>query len=354
MRCSIIILSHGRPDLTVECVRSLAETTDTREAEIIVFDNGSPTKDLEVLQAELEHPAAKLISGARNWGFAGGSNRAAAAASGTILVFLNNDITALPGWLDPLADALGEKDTAIAGSLLLYPSGRVQHAGIGLGLWGLPLNLGVNRPPEEFQGRLASLGTTGACMAITADMFARLGGFDEAYFFSYEDVDLCMRAGSRGLRTVVRCDSKLIHHESATSLAGPVHKLRSEAEEVFLTRWQGKIETFIAREFRKLESLGIRTAAIFGTGRAGLRMLVNIRALSKLEAIAFVDSRPEMTGKVVSGLPVYLPQDIPGTVDAVLAASMYIDELQQEAAEAGICDRFIATVFRNPGPSLFG
>ena len=340
-RATLIILAYGDAGLTGNCLRSLAETAASGDCEIIVFDNGSERAEVEMLASYAAGTGARLIRCDENLGFSAGCNAAAAIAQGDVLVFLNNDIEAQPGWLKPLLSALEKPETAIAGSLLLYPGGSVQHAGTGLGLWGLPAHLGRDADPNdaEIQVERRVLAVTGACLAVPLDVFSWLGGFDESYFFSYEDVDLCLRARARGLRTSFCPTSRLIHHESATDPDGPVHAARVDAEEIFLRRWSNVLERSAGRELSGLKTEGIERAAIFGTGRAGKNML-RIAREAGIEIACFVDSRPEMEGGEVEGLPVRHPARLKEKVDAVLGASMFLEQIRRAAEQGGIGDLF--------------
>ncbi len=344
-RTSITILAHGEAEMTGICVDSLLNTTPTG-AEIILFDNGSSETEAERLDRLAHQTGIHLIRSNINLGFAAGCNAAATEERGEILVFLNNDIEARRGWLEPLQAALDDLDIGLAGSLLLYPEGTVQHAGIGLGLWGLPAHLGRDALPDdpELRSDRFVLGVTGACLATRAALFKELGGFDERYFFSYEDVDLCLRARRRGLRSIYCRDSVLVHHESATKPEGPAHASRGKAQELFIERWGGVLDRAAGRELIKLEAGGISSVAIFGTGGAGRRMLALSQKLTGIEVICFADSRPEMDGRVIEGLAVHHISRLPDGIDAVLGASIYVEQLRREAIKAGIAEIFKTAV----------
>src|SRR5690625_2896892 len=77
--------------------------------EIIVADNHSD--DETVAWVREYAPEVKVVELDRNYGYAGGNNRAAAAATGDILLFLNNDVAVTKNWLAPLSDTLDRKST---------------------------------------------------------------------------------------------------------------------------------------------------------------------------------------------------------------------------------------------------
>lgn len=142
-------------------------------------------------------------------GFAATCNRGATQATGDVLVFLNDDTIPQPGWLDPLAAAV--RDDTIAGNLLLYPDGNVQHSGVFLRRRG-PYLEAYNRRTAAPANEVPAV--TGACLAIAHTTWDRLDGFDEGYRNGYEDVDLCLRHRQTGGRVWYAPDSVVVHVES--------------------------------------------------------------------------------------------------------------------------------------------
>ena len=192
---SVIIPLFNRDDLTERCLAAIERHTP--EVEVVLVDNASTdsTRHRDV-----------AVRNDTNLGFARACNQGAEAATGDTLVFLNNDTEVHAGWLDPLEQALGQYD--IAGSRLVYPDGTLQHAGIVVDFTQQPgleaRGVQTDEPSREVDA------VTGACLAIMADDFDRLGGFDEGFWNGYEDVDLCLRAGP-----VWYCaDSTVTHLES--------------------------------------------------------------------------------------------------------------------------------------------
>jgi GT2 family glycosyltransferase len=185
--------------------------------EVIVVDNGS-LPAAEVALGSI--PGLTLRRHETNLGFARGCNAGARSARGRYLLFLNNDTIPQPDWLPPMLAACDEDPRiGIVGSLLLYPQTReVQHAGLDVGPDGIPFHR--HRFASAHALAVASGGivhaVTGACLLTTADLFARLGGFDEGFVNGYEDVDFCLRAREAGRLTYYCSKSVLLHYESAT------------------------------------------------------------------------------------------------------------------------------------------
>ena len=131
---SIIIPVRNQWKLTEACLRSLAEHTPQDDIQILVMDNGS-TDDTSTqcapLGAALFGSRFRHIPLGHNRNFGPACNEGAHAADADYLFFLNNDTLLTAGWLPPLLDAFARQpDLGATGPLLLYPDGRVQHAGV--------------------------------------------------------------------------------------------------------------------------------------------------------------------------------------------------------------------------------
>src|SRR6185295_3561299 len=99
--------------------------TERGTYELILVDNGSQD------DTPLLYPAAdKVLTLDKNLGFARACNLGAGIAAGDVLVFLNNDTEVHAGWLPALVDPLAAPGVGMTGARLVYPNGRIQHAGI--------------------------------------------------------------------------------------------------------------------------------------------------------------------------------------------------------------------------------
>jgi GT2 family glycosyltransferase len=210
-------------------------TTNDRRPEIIVVDDGST--DATELQLEPYRDSIVFVSRTINGGFARACNDGAAAASGELLVFLNNDTIPFAGWLHELCEYARHHPTAaIVGAKLLYPSGLVQHAGVVIGQDKIPRHLYAGFPaqhPAVNRSRRFQI-VTAACALVRREAFERLGGFDTAFVNGYEDVDLCLRAGQSGAEIHYCHTSALVHLESVTE--GRWSELRAN-ERLYDERW---------------------------------------------------------------------------------------------------------------------
>lgn len=145
-------------------------------------------------------------------GFAATCNRGAKSTEADVLVFLNDDTIPQPGWLEALVTPLEQDGIGIVGARLTYPDGSIQHSGVVFARHADGI-VALNRHVEAESGPVPAV--TGACLAITRELFDTLGGFDEAFVNGYEDVDLCLRAQTvLGEGCWYAAESNVVHLES--------------------------------------------------------------------------------------------------------------------------------------------
>ena len=215
---SIVVPVYNQAPFTLACIDALLGHQTRHSFEILVGDDGSTDATATAVAAI---PGVRHVRHAENLGFVRNCNATAAQASGRYVVFLNNDTLVLPGWLDALIGTL-ENDPGIglAGSKLLYPDGRLQECGAIVWRDGSAWNYGRLADPRrpEFCYLRDVDYVSGASIALAADLWRQLGGFDEIFVPAYaEDADLAFRVRDRGLRTVVQPLSQLLHFEGISS-----------------------------------------------------------------------------------------------------------------------------------------
>jgi len=236
-RCSVLVPTYSAAALLHECLTALLADLDGRQdVEVVVSDDGSTDDTPAVLSAFA--PDVRVVRSEENRGFARACNAAAAAALGDLLLFYNNDLVPHPGWLDELLRYADRTPAAaVIGSKLLFPDGRVQHAGVVMCSDGYPRHVYAGFPAgAEVTNRSGPVRiVTGACLVTPASWFRELGGFDQRYRNGYEDVDYCLRAAEAG-GEVHYCHRSVLTHLVSASRE---HRLAEfvETEREFLRRW---------------------------------------------------------------------------------------------------------------------
>jgi len=224
LRVSIVIPSKDNPATLKACIDSIVEKTHGIDYEIIVADNGSRESATHAyLSAISKTPSVTVVSAPGPFNFSKINNDARRHATGSILVFLNDDTKVIAdSWLTELASLAYREDVGAAGALLLYPNGSVQHAGILIGVGGATEHA-FRYQPGESRGYLDLLrcrrevtAVTGACLAISAKHFDMVGGFDETLLVTCNDVDLCLKLRAAGLVNIWTPWARLEHWESLT------------------------------------------------------------------------------------------------------------------------------------------
>ena len=131
---------------------------------------------------------------------------------GQVLVFLNNDTEVItPDWLQRLAEIALLPDVATVAPLL-YPDHTIQRAGVVVGMGGWADHVFQSEPLQHYPTPSSPapcpcnvLANTGACVAIAAERFDTLGGFDEAFEICGSDVELGIRAQAGPAQCLSAC-----------------------------------------------------------------------------------------------------------------------------------------------------
>ncbi len=205
-----LVLNYGTPEETVNAVRALQSSRRPLD-QIIVVDNGSPDDSEEQLRATLEPEGITVIETGENLGFSGGNNvgiRLALRQGADQVLLVNSDVTLEPGCVGNMELAMARNpDFGIAGPRILARSARHIVASLGIKFsptTGRMHHLGFGQNVGECQiPPVATVdGVSGCAMLIRREVLQEVGLLDEDYFFSFEDLDLCLRAKRRGYLTV--------------------------------------------------------------------------------------------------------------------------------------------------------
>ncbi len=225
MKLSVVILCWNDLAVIGDCLRSIYQGTRTTEFEVIVPDNGSTDGSIAFIREH--YPQVNVIENGRNLRFAKGNNVGFRAARGEYVLILNPDTIIHDGALDqivefadkhPEAGAVGCRVVNLDGSYQEHvrplPTARSEwmaafHLGglTRISEWFNPgVYVGWNGDGERTVGWLA-----GCFILVKADLLTRLGGFDEQFFYYYEDTDLCRRIWAAGYPILYTPDVSITH-----------------------------------------------------------------------------------------------------------------------------------------------
>lgn len=223
---SILIPTRDQLPALQRCIETLFEQTQQTPFELILVDHESKQPDALAFLAGLPAVAPdriQVVKARGDFNFSALINLATRHARGEYLLLLNNDIAALhPEWLPVLLAEMATPEVGIVAPRLVFPDGRIQHAGAVLGLSGAVDYPWVGRPMDDagYLGLLkhphAVSAVSGAALLIRQTLFESLSGMDEDYAIAFGDIDLCIRAAQRGYRCIWTPHATLMHEAGLT------------------------------------------------------------------------------------------------------------------------------------------
>jgi hypothetical protein len=237
---SIVIPSRHNEALLAPLLESLRLTAAVAAAgagpafEVLVVDNGGRTPEHEAFYRRdwpVEHGFDLDVLWWHEAPFHYGhvNNEGVRLARGEVVVLLNDDTLVERGeWLAELVGLASLPGVGCAGTALLDPDGRLQHAGVWLGMWGYAGHLfaGLEPGADTLMGPTTwyrnTLAVTAACLAVRKDLFEQVGGLDPRFVLAGSDVTLGLDLHASGLRNVCSPHPDVHHLESATRSSAPL------------------------------------------------------------------------------------------------------------------------------------
>ncbi|MGG2396247.1 glycosyltransferase [Pseudomonas sp. SH1-B] len=224
---SIIISTKDQLLILQRCVESVLEKTSYTNYEVLIVDNNSETLEARAWLDEVDamgDAKVRILRYPHPFNYSAINNMAARVAGGEYLVLLNNDAAIISeNWLDELLNHAQRPEVGVVGAKLLYPDGRIQHAGVVLGLRG-PADCPFVGEAMDAPGYMQRLqvdqnysAVSAACLMIRKSLYTEVGGLDEETFkVSYNDVDLCLKAREAGYLTVWTPHAVVMHEGSVS------------------------------------------------------------------------------------------------------------------------------------------
>lgn len=227
-KISIVIANKDHYEDLRRCISSIVEKSTYENYEIIVVENNSESGEIFDYYDKLkEFPNVKVVIYKQEGGFnySKVNNFGVKAADGDYILLLNNDTQVITvNWMEELLMYAQREDVGAAGAKLYYGNKTIQHAGVVLGLGAHRTaghsHYGQHRENLGYMGRLCYAqnvsAVTGACLLVKKKLYEEVGGLDESFAISLNDVDFCLKLREKGLLNVFTPFAELYHFESVS------------------------------------------------------------------------------------------------------------------------------------------
>jgi len=271
MKLSVVIICWNDLRVIRECLHSIFAGTQSADFEVIVSDNGSTDGSVQFIHEN--YPQVRVVENGANLGFAKGNNAGIRAAQGELVLILNPDTIIHEGSMDRfIAFADQHPEVGAFGCRVLNLDGTYQ---VSCRLFPTMKRFWVSALYLHRLGRFSSLFNfeeyegwkgeserqidwqSGCCVMIRGPLLKSLGGFDEQFFYHFEEVDLCRRVWDSGVSIVFTPEATITHLGGQSVSRFPI---RFEIEK-YRSRYRYFYKHFGpegARECRRLSIAGIR------------------------------------------------------------------------------------------------
>ena len=219
-KVAIVILNWNGIKLLKTYLPDVVKYSDVQGTVVYLADNNSSDDSIEYVKANF--PGVELVLLDKNYGFAGGYNRALRQIEAEYLLLLNSDVAPGENWLPPLLDVL-DADKEIAACSPKIKNYRepeqFEYAGAAGGFidrYGFPYCRGrifdvVEKDDGQYDDTIPVFWGSGAALLIRSEIYNGSGGLDEDFFAHMEEIDLCWRIKNRGFK-IVSVPQSVVYH----------------------------------------------------------------------------------------------------------------------------------------------
>ena len=255
-KISIVIANKDHAVDLERCIKSIVEKSTYDNYEIIIVENNSTTEEIKELYIKLteNYDFIKVVTFEGKFNYSAVNNLGVTYASGDYILLLNNDTEVITAnWMEELLMYAQREDVGAVGGKLLYPDKTIQHAGVVIGL-GAHRTAGHShyKMPQQnlgYMGRLCYAqnmsAVTGACLMVKKSLYEQVGGLEETFEISLNDVDFCLKLREAGLLNVWTPFAQLYHYESISrglDDQGEKAERYNRESEKFREKWKQLLE----------------------------------------------------------------------------------------------------------------
>ena len=233
------------------CLESIFSRTTYPNYEVVLIENGSLSDRIfqYYTAAEKLWPRLRVIQWQGGFNYSSICNFGAAHCRGEYLLLLNNDTQIItPGWIEEMLMLAAREDVGAVGAKLCYPDDTVQHAGVALSAELDPIHIyrGASRWDRQLLYVREMFAVTGACLMVRRALWEEVGGLDETFEVTFNDIDLCLRLRSAGYKVIYTPFAELYHAETKTRGSDELPKnhtrfLNEQAR--FRIRWESVLHS---------------------------------------------------------------------------------------------------------------
>lgn len=254
-KISIVIANKDHEADLRRCITSILEKSTYDNYEIIVVENNSETPEIwEYYEQLKENDKVKVITYKGGFNYSAINNLGVKEATGDYILLLNNDTQVITvNWMEELLMYAQREDVGAVGAKLYYENKTIQHAGVVLALGAHRTaghsHYGQHRENLGYMGRLCYAqnvsAVTGACLLVSKELYEKVGGLDESFAVSLNDVDFCIKLRQLGYLNVFTPFAELYHFESISrglDDQGEKAQRYNEESERFRTKWKEVLE----------------------------------------------------------------------------------------------------------------
>lgn len=292
----VVIPTRNTLGITLRCVSAVEGERERVALRCIVIDNASTDGTAEALAERF--PNVVIISSEENLGYGQACNLGAARGSGDAILILNSDVFARRGAIARLAHELEVRPELVALGSRIVDAGT-ERPQRGFAMRGFPtlanqaaLMLGLERywPANPVSRRQllrdfdydktqdVEAQPAGACLLVRRTDFDAIGGFDDGFYYWFEDVDLVRRLQRRGRIGYV--------HDAVFEHVGGASFALWDRPEIVVTRFRGLLR-YSTKHLGELETLVLRmlVAVVAGVRVPFLLVTDRPRARAYLDVI---------------------------------------------------------------------
>lgn len=255
-KISIIIANKDHKEDLERCITSIYEKSTYDNFEIIIVENNSTQEEIFSYYDKIKefYGNLQVVTYEGSFNYAAVNNLGVSYATGEYLLLLNNDTQVITvNWMEELLMYAQREDVGAVGAKLYYPNKTIQHAGVVIGLGAHRTaghtHYGQSRENLGYMGRLCYAqnvtAVTGACLMVKKSLYEEVGGLEEEFVISLNDVDFCLKIREKGYLNVFTPFAELYHYESISrglDNQGEKAERYERESEYFRKKWEKELE----------------------------------------------------------------------------------------------------------------